>query len=157
MPSFYPSEKEESHDQKSILPLSKENDISKRSWQEFWKTGIPSYLNLILIPFGWQIAARRDEDGELIAVYPVRTSKKETKDKGINRTYHTLGKYLQKNSDSLYNESYTDEEEVFEINPSMFEMKQLDDFNIPDLNDPIPGNIEAIDSLKGSIDISDLK
>ena len=98
MPSFYPSEKEEKNDQKRIQTLSEE-EISKRSWQEFWKTGIPSYLNLILIPFGWQIAARRGEDEELIAVYPVRTSKRETKDKGINRTYHTLGKYLQKNSD----------------------------------------------------------
>lgn len=155
MPSFYPSEKEEKNDQKSILPLT--DDISKKSWQEFWKTGIPSYLNLLLIPFGWRIAARRDKNGEVIAVYPVRTSIRETKDSGINRTIHTFGKYLQKNSHLLYNESYKDDEEVFEIDPSMFEMKELDDFNIPDLNDPNPENIEAINSLNGTIDISDLK
>ena len=155
MPSFYPSEKEEKNDQKRIQTLSEE-EISKRSWQEFWKTGIPSYLNLILIPFGWQIAAKRDSSGTVIAVSPVRTSNRKTKDSGINRTYHTLGKYLRKNSDSLYKESY-DEDEIDGLDPSLFDIKEIDDFKLLQMNEPIPNNLEMIRGIDNSIDISDLR
>ncbi len=155
MPSFYPSEKEEKNDQKPIQPLSEE-EISKRSWQEFWKTGIPSYLNLILIPFGWQIAAKRDKNGIVIAVYPVRTSNRKTKDSGVNRTYHTLGKYLQTNGSSLYKESYH-EDEVVGLDPSLFEVKEIEDFKLLQMNEPIPDNIEMIQGIDNSIDISDLR
>ena len=155
MPSFYPSKKEEKSDQKPAQPLSEE-EISKRSWQEFWKTGIPSYLNLILIPFGWQIAAKRDSSGTGIAVYPVRTSNRKTKDSGINRTYHTHGKYLRKDSDSLYKESYQ-EDEIDGLDPSLFDVKEIDDFKLLQMNEPIPDNLEMILGIDNSIDISDLR
>lgn len=155
MPSFYPSEKEEKNDQKVIQSLSEE-EISKRSWQEFWKTGIPSYLNLILMPFGWQIAAKRNKNGDVIAVYPVRTSSRETKDSRINRTYHTFGKYLKTNSDALYKESYK-EDEINGLDPSLFEIKEIDDFKLLQMNEPIPENIEMIEGIDNFIDISDLR
>ena len=122
LPSFYPSEKEEKSDQKLIQSLSEE-EISKRSWQEFWKTGIPSYLNLILIPFGWQIAAKRDNNGTVIA---------------------------------LYKESYQ-EDEIDGLDPSLFDVKEIDDFKLLQMNEPIPNNLEMIRGIDNSIDISDLR
>ena len=155
MPSFYPSEKEEKSDQKLIQSLSEE-EISKRSWQEFWKTGIPSHFNLILISFVLQISAKRYSSGTVIAGYPVRTSNRKTKDSGINRTYHTLGKYLRKNSDSLYKESYH-EDEIDGLDPSLFDVKEIDDFKLLQMNEPIPNNLEMIRGIDNSIDISDLR
>ena len=113
-------------------------------------------MNLILIPFGWQIAAKRDNKGNVIAVYPVRTSNRKTKDSGINRTYHTLGKYLRKNSDSLYKESYQ-EDEIDGLDPSLFDVKEIDDFKLLQMNEPIPNNLEMIRGIDNSIDISDLR
>ena len=104
----------------------------------------------------WQIVAKRDSSGTVIAVYPVRTSNRKTKDSGVNRTYHTLGKYLRKNSDSLYKESYQ-EDEIDGLDPSLFDIKEIDDFKLLQMNEPIPDNLEMIRGIDNSIDISDLR
>lgn len=48
--------------------------VDRRSWREFQESGLLWWVNRSLHLFGWAIAMEVRDDGEPVAVYPVRIS-----------------------------------------------------------------------------------
>lgn len=64
-------------------------------WKEFEDSGFLWWINMLLHTFGWCINVNKDENGNIIDVYPARTM-----DRGFAEFYNREG--YQKVADDLY-------------------------------------------------------
>lgn len=81
------------------------NMVEKRSWDEFRKTGLLWWINMILHTFGWAICVEVEGEGDIVNSYPARVKYRGFSEKCNNEGYINVSKYLADNSDELRRES----------------------------------------------------
>lgn len=74
---------------------SKRIMFEKKTWEEFQKTGLLWWLNRQLHLFGWSIVVVADDStGELLEIYPARSSWRGFDRDVEEEQFETLTKYL---------------------------------------------------------------
>ena len=81
--------------------------IKKKTWEEFRKTGLLWFVNVIIHVFGWAIVVEV-EDGKIIDSYPARV-----KFRGFDEASNTIGyknvlEYMKENASELLEEAKED-------------------------------------------------
>ena len=74
--------------------------ISRRTWNEFKKSGLLWFINTILHAFGWSIVLIMDGD-KLIEVYPARVKFRGFNEETNTKNYLKLTEWLANNSNEL--------------------------------------------------------
>jgi len=77
--------------------MIKEN-LERRTWAEFRKTGLFMFLNTILHAFGWAIVLKTNHDGAVTQAYPARTKFRGFGKDDYPEMYENIANYLSKNS-----------------------------------------------------------
>ena len=96
------------------IPLKQELIPKAVSWDYFWNTGIITIINNIITAFGFGLCAQRDLDGNVISVYPARTSSRGLSELSTNIGLEHFGRFMAENASILYNESYVAEKTLLE-------------------------------------------
>lgn len=73
-------------------------------WDEFKKTGMLWFINMILHAFGWAIVYYY-EDGKLKNVYPARCKYRGFSEKDNTEGYIKLSEYMKENAEVLAEEA----------------------------------------------------
>lgn len=85
--------------------------ITKKTWNEFYETGLLWFINTILHIFGWAIVMELKND-EVVECYPARV-KFRGFDKGYNDIgYRSINLYMKNYGEELFKEAdkeYTEE------------------------------------------------
>jgi len=76
----------------------------KKTWKDFKKTGLLLIVNQILHVFGWAIAFKYDDSGNLVEVFPARVTFRGFYKEDVDRSYKDISKYMLENAETLYNE-----------------------------------------------------
>lgn len=85
--------------------------ITKKTWNEFYETGLLWFINTILHAFGWSIVMELDNDS-VVKCYPARVRFRGF-DKGHNDIgYRSINQYMRNYGEQLFKEA--DEEFVKE-------------------------------------------
>ncbi|WP_459482094.1 hypothetical protein [Clostridium saccharoperbutylacetonicum] len=79
--------------------------INKKSWNEFRDNGFLWWINMILHAFGWVIAVKIDDDGNIIDAYPARTNVRGFPEEDNTEGYIKLSKYMNDNAAEILKES----------------------------------------------------
>ena len=77
--------------------------LERKTWEEFYKTGLFLIINQILHIFGWVIVFSEDADYK-IEVFPARTSYRGFSEYTTSASYKKVAEYLKENSKELYEE-----------------------------------------------------
>ena len=75
--------------------------VSKKTWEEFRKTGLLFYINQILHVFGWAIVLDVDDSGNIVDAYPARVKFRGFSADVIDKGYTRVTQYLKDNVDEL--------------------------------------------------------
>jgi hypothetical protein len=80
--------------------------ITKKSWEEFQKTGLLWLINSILHLFGWAIVFEvyNNDPDNILNVYPARVKFRGFREESNDRGYKKITKYLKENIDDLISE-----------------------------------------------------
>lgn len=73
----------------------------RKTWEEFKKTGLLWFINMILHTFGWAIFIIRDENGNILDVFPATTNFRGFDEEANTRGYRAVTNYLAENVDML--------------------------------------------------------
>ena len=76
------------------------DNIKRKTWKEFGKTGLLGYINTVLHVFGWAIIYTID-NGEIIDVYPARIKFRGFSEYSIMKGCTKLTNYMKNNVDDL--------------------------------------------------------
>ena len=82
--------------------------IERKSWEEFKKTGLLWFANMILHTFGWAIVYEYEEfeDGRKnMQVYPARCKFRGFEGKYNTEGYIAVSKYMKENAEVLAEEA----------------------------------------------------
>ena len=79
--------------------------INKKSWEEFKKSGLLWWINMILHTFGWAIVIATEKDGTISNAYPVRVKFRGFSEQDNSDGYIKVSKYLEENAKTLFNEA----------------------------------------------------
>lgn len=80
--------------------------IEKKSWEEFQKSGLLWWINMILHTFGWAIVIEQDrETKEITSTYPARVSFRGFDNSSNSKGYINVSQYMKDNADTLLEES----------------------------------------------------
>ena len=85
----------------------KENEkqtVTKKSWDEFWDTGLLWFINMILHMFGWAIVLEVD-DGTVVDAYPARVTFRGFGAESIENGYRKVSKWMVENAAELLEEA----------------------------------------------------
>lgn len=102
-------------------PILKELDLKaipvqkNVNWNTFWLTGLPTLINSIITPFGFGLVARRDESGNIVDMYPIRTTVRGLSDIVTVDGLAHFSRFLAENATTLNNESYLAESRINEL------------------------------------------
>lgn len=69
---------------------------TKKSWEEFRKTGLFHFVNVFLHMFGWAIVVVLKDNGEVDEVYPARTDWRGFSEESNTKAYNNVTAFLQK-------------------------------------------------------------
>lgn len=83
------------------------DNVDKRTWEEFRNCGMLWWVNMILHTFGWSLVVVKDY-GEIIDVFPARVKYRGFSEKSNEEGYINVSEYLKDNAEQLYNESKED-------------------------------------------------
>jgi hypothetical protein len=75
--------------------------ITKKSWEEFRKTGLVLIINQILHIFGWAIVFEVDDNNKITDVYPARVKFRGFSNDSTSESYTKVTKYMRDNINSL--------------------------------------------------------
>lgn len=83
--------------------------VTKKSWEDFRKTGLFLFINSILHAFGWAITIEVDENGKAIegSAKPARVKFRGFDNELIEESHRRIGQYLKDNAEQLASESQT--------------------------------------------------
>ena len=85
--------------------------VEKKTWNEFRKSGLLWWINMILHTFGWAIVVdfedydKEKDDGTIKEVYPARVKFRGFDEKNNTEGYIKVSNYLKENSEQLEKES----------------------------------------------------
>ena len=81
--------------------------IEKKTWQEFGRTGLFWWINMILHTFGWAICYDfKDYDKEAIAeVYPARVKFRGFDENNNTEGYQKVSRFMKENAEQLEKEA----------------------------------------------------
>lgn len=79
--------------------------INKKTWKEFYDSGMLWWINMILHTFGWAICYESEYDGTILDVYPIRMKFRGFPQKVNTDGYIKVSKYLKDNIDELVEEA----------------------------------------------------
>lgn len=88
-----------------------DNVVTKKSWNEFRKSGLLLFINQILHVFGWAIVVKFEnydeetDDGEITDVYPARVKYRGFAVDLVSKSYLKISKYLSENITELLDEA----------------------------------------------------
>ena len=78
----------------------------KKSWEEFYSTGLLWFVNRILQVFGWSITVDFSLDSsEITDVYPVRNRMRGFDPKTETENYEKVARWMKEHSKELYEEA----------------------------------------------------
>lgn len=77
--------------------------VNKKTWDEFRKTGLLWWINMILHTFGWAIIYEM-EDGKVVNAYPARVKFRGFDEKNNDKGYTKVSKYLKENIEEILDE-----------------------------------------------------
>lgn len=77
--------------------------VNKKTWDEFRKTGLLWWINMILHTFGWAITYEM-EDGKVVNAYPARVKFRGFDEKNNDKGYTKVSKYLKENIEEILDE-----------------------------------------------------
>lgn len=80
------------------------NAIEKKSWSEFYETGLLLFVNHFLHIFGWAIVFDIDESKKVYKVYPARVKFRGFDYESTDTAYKAISKYMASNYNSLMND-----------------------------------------------------
>ena len=85
--------------------------VTKKSWEEFRKSGLLLIINQTLHIFGWAICFdfedynEETDTGKIIAIYPARVKFRGFDNKSVDESYIKVSKYMVENSKKLLEEA----------------------------------------------------
>lgn len=82
--------------------------VDKKSWEDFSNNGFLWFVNSMLHIFGWAIVYERNENREIIQVYPARVRFRGFSENTNTMGYQKISRYLVDNSEDLLRESMTE-------------------------------------------------
>ena len=83
----------------------------RKTWEEFKKTGLLWFINMILHTFGWAIFLIKNDNGEIIDVFPATTTFRGFSEDSNTRGYRAVTNYLAENADILLEDVKEEESE----------------------------------------------
>jgi len=81
--------------------------IKKKTWEEFRKTGLLWFVNVIIHVFGWAIVVEV-EDGKIIDSYPARVKFRGFDEASNTIGYKNVSEYMKENASELLEEAKED-------------------------------------------------
>lgn len=81
--------------------------IKKKTWEEFRKTGLLWFVNVIIHVFGWAIVVEV-EDGKIIDSYPARIKFRGFDEASNTIGYKNVSEYMKENASELLEEAKED-------------------------------------------------
>ena len=78
--------------------------VNKKTWEEFRKSGMLWWINMILHTFGWAIVIQLAESGEIEEVYPARVKFRGFEGSINDNGYTSVTKFLKENIEELEKE-----------------------------------------------------
>ena len=78
--------------------------INKKSWEDFKKSGLLWFVNMLLHTFGWAIVYDI-EDEKITNVYPARVKFRGFPEQSNTEGYIKVSQYMKDNIDELLEES----------------------------------------------------
>lgn len=80
--------------------------FEEKTWDEFRKTGLLWWINMVLHTFGWAICLEYDEETEeFIQAYPVRTNIRGFSEDMNTEGYIKVSEYMAETAETLHEES----------------------------------------------------
>ncbi|NDO20188.1 hypothetical protein FMM68_11075 [Lachnospiraceae bacterium MD329] len=81
--------------------------VTKKTWEEFRKSGFLWWINMLLHTFGWAIVFEMSENNsnEIVEVYPARVKYRGFSEKNNTEGYIQVSEYMKANSDELSKEA----------------------------------------------------
>lgn len=80
--------------------------VNKKSWDEFRRSGLLWWINMILHTFGWAIVVNIDnKTKKVIDAYPARVKYRGFDKKNNTEGYIKISEYLKDNIEELVSES----------------------------------------------------
>lgn len=83
---------------------------SIHNWEQFRKTGLLQFVNIILHAFGWAITYIRDNNNKIMTVQPRRITFRGFSAEDNDKMYYRIGKYMERNGKQIVEEAFTDDE-----------------------------------------------
>lgn len=78
--------------------------MDKKTWDDFRKTGLLWWINMILHTFGWAIVIET-ENGEVIGAYPARVKYRGFSEEDNTIGYIKLSAFMNDNAEELLEEA----------------------------------------------------
>ncbi len=78
--------------------------VDRKTWEEFRKSGMLWWINMLLHTFGWAIVVQLSESGDIDEVYPARVKFRGFDSDNNDKGYIAVTKYLKDNIDELEEE-----------------------------------------------------
>lgn len=72
--------------------------ITKKTWEEFRKSGLLWWINMILHTFGWALVIDIEDDGSISNAYPARTKFRGFSVANNDEGYIKVSQYLKENA-----------------------------------------------------------
>lgn len=79
--------------------------VKKKSWKEFYETGLLLIINQFLHIFGWAICYEFDQEIGIIDVYPSRVKFRGFDNESVSENYIKISKHMKDNAEILLNEA----------------------------------------------------
>ncbi|NDO18800.1 hypothetical protein FMM68_03915 [Lachnospiraceae bacterium MD329] len=81
--------------------------VTKKTWEEFRKSGFLWWINMLLHTFGWAIVFEMSENNsnEIVEVYPARVKYRGFSEKDNTEGYIKISEYMKLNSYQLHKEA----------------------------------------------------
>lgn len=73
-------------------------NLERRTWQQFRKTGLFMFINSILHAFGWVIVVQTNDSGEITESWPARTKFRGFGADDYPEMYQKITSYLAENA-----------------------------------------------------------
>ncbi|ETT32147.1 hypothetical protein [Paenibacillus sp. FSL R5-808] len=79
--------------------------VNEKTWEEFRKSGLLWWINMILHTLGWSIVADIDNNGQISRVYPARVGFRGFTEEANTEGYIKVSQYIQDNASELIDEA----------------------------------------------------
>lgn len=79
--------------------------ITKKTWNDFRKSGFLWWINMILHTFGWAIVVTIDDNGEITNAYPARVTLRGFGEMNNTAGYIKVSQYMKENASELLEEA----------------------------------------------------